>query len=82
MTEVKTILFELLQKHSSNYEESSVREIVVDDLNVDDFLEEAETLLKVIDNKTTTDTCDHPRDKRTYIGGGYLRCGVCGLEFK
>ena len=26
--------------------------------------------------------CDHPRDKRTYIGQGWLKCGVCGKEFK
>ncbi len=26
-------------------------------------------------------TCNHPRDKRTYIGQGYFRC-ACGHEFK
>jgi len=29
-----------------------------------------------------SEICEHPRDKRTYIGEGYLRCGVCKKEFK
>ena len=26
--------------------------------------------------------CVHPRDKRQYVGMGYLKCHVCGLEFQ
>jgi len=25
--------------------------------------------------------CEHPRDKRKYIGNNLLKCGVCGKEF-
>ena len=28
------------------------------------------------------DTCNHPREKRSYIGDNMLKCEVCGLEFK
>jgi hypothetical protein len=27
-------------------------------------------------------SCSHPRNERTYIGEGYLRCNLCGEEFK
>ena len=26
--------------------------------------------------------CKHPRDQRSYIGGGMLRCKICGDEFR
>ena len=25
--------------------------------------------------------CEHPKDKRIYMGGNVLKCGVCGEEF-
>jgi len=28
-----------------------------------------------------SEQCDHPRDKREYIGSNMLRCKVCGKEF-
>ena len=28
------------------------------------------------------ENCEHPRHKRNYIGSGFIRCSVCGLEFK
>ena len=32
--------------------------------------------------KAILKSCKHPKKRRTYIGEGFLRCGVCGLEFK
>jgi len=26
--------------------------------------------------------CNHPRNKRTYVGRNTLKCGVCGVEFE
>lgn len=26
--------------------------------------------------------CEHPRNKRTYVGDNLLKCGICGKVFK
>ena len=26
--------------------------------------------------------CEHPRERRVYVGEGYLRCTICNKEFR
>ena len=33
------------------------------------------------EGRSEQDECTHPRSKRSYIGMGMLKCGVCGKEF-
>ena len=37
--------------------------------------------LRIHDVVGRSEQCDHPRDKREYIGSNMLRCKVCGKEF-
>jgi uncharacterized Fe-S cluster-containing protein len=53
MKTTETILFEQLKKHATDYIESEDRGIVVDDLDVDSFLEETSKLLKANEAKTS-----------------------------
>lgn len=46
MDKIKAILLEQLRRHSTGYLESKKRGIVVDDLDVDAFIEEASALVK------------------------------------
>lgn len=57
MKTTETILFEQLKKHSTDYVESEERGIVVDDLDVDSFIEETSKLLKANELKKSTEKC-------------------------
>jgi len=54
-----------------------LEEIVYWDTCPDEYKQEIKRYLK-----SCKEDCEHPRDKREYIGMGELRCTLCGKEFK
>ena len=55
MSNIKKLLLKQLQKHSTHYIESSKRGIVVDDLDVDSFIDEVFELVEVKKGETLDD---------------------------
>lgn len=68
MNDIKKLLLRQLQKHSTHYVESSVRGIVVDDLDVDSFIDEVFELVEVKKGET-------PVGKKRYVVDDVLSCG-------
>ena len=58
MNQTEKILFEQLQRHATNYIESSERGIVVDDLDVDSFIAETSKLVTANGAEQSASTCN------------------------
>ena len=46
------------------------------------IVEQQQALQQANVSRLSEQVCLHPREHRSYIGEGYLRCGICGAEFR